>query len=344
MFIVNIVFVNILDIYLQGVWQKSKFADPLLNKLNEELPIMLIKSKAEGTVMSYKRGFQKWKNFAMSRKDRLSVLPAQVHHVTLYLVYLLQTSSSYSAVINAISSIAWGHSQAGYKFPTDHVMIKNLTESAARLLKKPVVKKEPFTLLHLQQAVIIYDDDKLDNLRFLSFMLLSFAGFFRSKEVLNIKVGDLHFHRDYLSIFIETSKTDQYRDGSWVIIAKTEKPTCPVSMVNRYMLKAGISKDRESLLFRSIYRYRGKLCIKNQKLSYGRIREIIKEKMEQIVPDITKYSLHSLRSGGATAAANAGVQDRMFKRHGRWISERAKDGYVKDNIGERLSVSLSLGI
>ena len=35
----------------------------------------------------------------------------------------------------------------------------------------------------------------------------------------------------------------------------------------------------------------------------------------------------------AIAAANAGVQDRwFFKRHGRWKSECAKDGYVKDSV------------
>ena len=35
-----------------------------------------------------------------------------------------------------------------------------------------------------------------------------------------------------------------------------------------------------------------------------------------------------LRSGGATMAANAGVEEHAFKRHGQWRSERAKDGYV----------------
>ncbi len=48
--------------------------------------------------------------------------------------------------------------------------------------------------------------------------------------------------------------------------------------------------------------------------------------------------------GGATAAENAGVHDRMFTRHGRWVSENAKDGYVKDNLDSRLLVSQSLGI
>ena len=43
-----------------------------------------------------------------------------------------------------------------------------------------------------------------------------------------------------------------------------------------------------------------------------------------------EFGLHSLRFGGATAATNAEVPDRMFKRHGRWLSENAKDGYIKD--------------
>ena len=56
------------------------------------------------------------------------------------------------------------------------------------------------------------------------------------------------------------------------------------------------------------------------------------------------YGLHSLRAGGASAAANAQISDRLFKRHGRWKSDKAKDGYIKDNILALLSVSLSLGI
>ncbi len=64
----------------------------------------------------------------------------------------------------------------------------------------------------------------------------------------------------------------------------------------------------------------------------------------QVVDDVSKYGVHSLRSGGATAAANAGISDRHFKRHGRWKSETAKDGYVKDSLDSRLQVSKSIGI
>ena len=56
------------------------------------------------------------------------------------------------------------------------------------------------------------------------------------------------------------------------------------------------------------------------------------------MPDISAIGTHSLRSGGATVAANAGIPDRLFKRHGRWSSDSAKDGYVKDSLFSRLSV------
>ena len=60
--------------------------------------------------------------------------------------------------------------------------------------------------------------------------------------------------------------------------------------------------------------------------------------------DRKDFGVHSLRSGGATAAANRGVPDSLFKRHGRWKSENAKDGYVKDTLADRLSVSRKLGL
>ena len=66
--------------------------------------------------------------------------------------------------------------------------------------------------------------------------------------------------------------------------------------------------------------------------------------LETIGLDKKQFGLHSLRSGGATAAAAAGVEDRLFKKHGRWKSKNAKDGYIKESIDNRLSVSKKLGI
>ena len=56
------------------------------------------------------------------------------------------------------------------------------------------------------------------------------------------------------------------------------------------------------------------------------------------------YGLHSLRSGGASAAYKCGVPDILLKAHGRWMSENAKYGYVCEELEKRLSVSKNLGI
>ena len=61
-------------------------------------------------------------------------------------------------------------------------------------------------------------------------------------------------------------------------------------------------------------------------------REILLDALASLGLDRTKFGLHSLRAGGVTAAANHGVCDRLFKKHGRWKSETAKDGYVSENL------------
>ena len=71
---------------------------------------------------------------------------------------------------------------------------------------------------------------------------------------------------------------------------------------------------------------------KNVPLSYARAGEVFLDVATAVGIEKADFSLHSLRSGGASVAANAGVNDRLFKSHGRWRSESAKDGYVDEDI------------
>ena len=79
-------------------------------------------------------------------------------------------------------------------------------------------------------------------------------------------------------------------------------------------------------------------------LSYSRLRELLLDKIAKLGFDPALFGMHSLPAGGAIAAANAGVQDTLFKWHGHWKSESAKDGYGKDSAQRRLEVSKGLGI
>ena len=66
--------------------------------------------------------------------------------------------------------------------------------------------------------------------------------------------------------------------------------------------------------------------------------------MEDLGLSLEEFGLHSLRASSATAAAYAKVLDKCFKGQGKWKSENAKDGYIKDNVESRLKVSKSLGL
>ena len=50
---------------------------------------------------------------------------------------------------------------------------------------------------------------------------------------------------------------------------------------------------------------------KSGEISYTRLRELLLEKIEQLGMDPKAFGMHSLRAGGATAAAMAGVADRF---------------------------------
>ena len=117
-----------------------------------------------------------------------------------------------------------------------------------------------------------------------------------------------------LKLFIQSSKTDQYRDGAWIVVASSGKATCPVAMMNRYLERAGLSCDSPLFCQLSKTKCGYKPRTKGFK-SYSRLRELVLEAFKDIVPDISAIGTHSLRSGGATAAANAGVLDRLFKHH-----------------------------
>lgn len=66
------------------------------------------------------------------------------------------------------------------------------------------------------------------------------------------------------------------------------------------------------------------------------------EALRPIVGDVSKFSLHSLRAGGASEAAKAGVSDRLFKRHGRWKTDTAKDTCVQESFSNLLIIGIKI--
>ena len=113
-------------------------------------------------------------------------------------------------------------------------------------------------------------------------------------------------------------------------------------MLECYMQFTSMAPHDQRFLIQSTMK--GEFLRDTGKISYSCLRDLFRKKLSDLGFPPNEFGLHSLCAGGATAAANAEVPDRMFKRHGHWKSENAKDGYVKDNVKSRLEVSRSLGL
>ena len=60
----------------------------------------------------------------------------------------------------------------------------------------------------------------LTNSRIMMILVLSFMGFLRFSKLLNLKRNDFILQNTHMSIFIEKSKTEIYRKGHWIHLAK----------------------------------------------------------------------------------------------------------------------------
>ena len=185
------------------------------------------------------------------------------------------------------------------------------------------------------------------DLRFLLTCLLGFAGFLRINELLEFKLKHIKIQENHLEIVIPKSKTDQHREGHVVCISKIKSEYCPVKYLKVYLQKAklDISNDKESPLICRIFKRKSVHKISKTKgISYSRIREIFKGYISEITMTAENFGLHSLKSGGASAAANNGIPDGLISKQGRWSSEKARNGYIKDSVAKRLTVSNTLGL
>ena len=321
--------------------------DPELKELALSLPMIVVQGKAPATITKYSGAYSRWKRWASGRQN-VPILLAKPVHVALYLSYLAQTANTAAPLIEAVNALSWVHCMATVEDATTHPLVVQVLAGAKRLLAHKVTKKEPIKPEHLLRLVEEFGGENatLADIRALTFCFLGYAGFLRFDELSKLRVCDISIYKEHMEIFIESSKTDQLRQGATVVIAHTGSRLCPVAMLERYLRAASVELGAsEQFLFRGIVHSKNGMRLREKGgLSYTIVRETVLDKFQAIGLDKKQYGLHSLRAGGATAAANAGVPDRMFKRHGRWRSENAEDGYVADSLHSRLQVSKDIGL
>jgi hypothetical protein len=265
--------------------------------------------------------------------------------VALYMTDLLRTAQSLAPVLSFSGAVFFFQTLAGLFSPTSHPLVGLAREIARGTKVAGLNQKWPFLASQIRRIISAWAGPSafLHHLMKATAITVCFVAFLRADSLLSLQIENIRFvGQSHMELFLERSKTDQYREGAWTFVARVGGPFCPVGLVERLVALARYSGPGP--LIRSVVVTRDRVYAKATAPAYTTLLGWFKEAALMLKLDPKLYGTHSDRRGGATGAAATDVPDRLFKQHGHWRSERAKDLYVVERLPTRLSVTKILGL
>ena len=297
-----------------------------IKKLKEETLLNLQNSKANNTVRAYKSDFNDFGLFCA--QNGFKSLPSEPKIVSLYLTYLSTKEAKISTLKRRLVSIGVIHKIKGHYLDTKHPsIIENLM--GIKRKKGSVQKgKKPLLINNLKNIINVIDNQKIDKIKKLrdrSIILVGFSGGFRRNEIVSLDFEDLDFVQEGLKISLKRSKTDQFGEGSIKGLPFFDNSEyCPVVSIQNWI---EISKISSGPLFR---RFSKGSNLTEKRLTDQTVALLIKNYLNLAGIDSRNYSGHSLRSGFATTAAEAGVEERSIMAMTGHKSSEMVRRYIKD--------------
>lgn len=188
---------------------------------------------------------------------------------------------------------------------TKDIQFKNFKSGLRRVMQGNNCPKAklPFDVNWFNIIPQYFNLNQMDDRLFFFYMTLSFSGFLRISELLNLQKKDLELSNDnqILTLYIKNSKTDQFGRGCRTFIYNNETSWSPINFLDT------IEKfnDDDYICHLKEHALRSHLIIILKQIG---------------IPDAENYSWHSFRRGGAYQCGLNGTPDYLIKAHGRWKS------------------------
>ena len=297
-----------------------------LKALQEETLINLKNSKANNTVRAYKSDFHDFALFCA--KNGFKSLPSEPKIVSLYLTNLSSNEVKMSTLKRRLVSIGVIHRLKGFYLDTKHPSIIENVMGIKRRKGSIQRGKKPLLINYLKQIINVIDEQKnkmIKKIRDRTIILVGFSGGFRRNELVSLDFEDLDFVQEGLKINLKKSKTDQFGEGSMKALPYFDNQQyCPVISIKKWI---EISKINNGALFR---RFTKGSNLSKERLTDQTVALLIKEYLKLAGIDSRNYSGHSLRSGFATTAAEAGVEERVIMKMTGHKSAEMVRRYIKE--------------
>jgi site-specific recombinase XerD len=297
-----------------------------LKALKEETLLNLQSSKANNTIRAYKSDFNDFELFCI--QNGFKSLPSEPKIISLYLTSLSSKNIKMSTLKRRLVSIGVIHKLKGHYLDTKHpLIIENIMgikrrKGSAQNGKKPLLINNLKVLI---KAINRSDLNPIIKFRDRTIVLIGFSGGFRRNEIVSLNYDDIEFVNEGMKINLRRSKTDQYGEGFLKGIPYFDNPVyCPVISMQNWLK---ISKINSGSLFR---RFSKGAKLTEIRLTDQTVALIIKKYLQLAGIDSKNYSGHSLRSGFATSAADAGAEERSIMAMTGHKSTEMVRRYIKE--------------
>ena len=233
-----------------------------------------------------------------------------------------------STLKRRLVSIGLIHRLKGHYLDTKHPSIIENIMGIKRRKGSTQKGKKPILINNLKEIINVIDqniNEENKKFRDRSIILLGFSGGFRRNEIVSLDYNDLDFVQEGLKINLKRSKTDQFGEGTLKGLPYfNSSQFCPVLSLQKWL---EISKIKSGPLFRSFTKG---AKISEKRLTDQTVALIIKKYLELAGINSKNYSGHSLRSGFATSAAEAGAEERSIMAMTGHKSTEMVRRYIKE--------------
>ena len=297
-----------------------------IKSIENETILNLKASKSKNTIRAYKSDFHDFGLFCA--KNGFKSLPTNPKTVSLYLSYLSTNDIKISTIKRRLVSVGVVHKLKGHYLDTKHpTIVENLMGIKRRKGIKQKGKK-PLLINDLKNIIKVIDQENKHEIKIArdrTIILLGFGGGFRRHELISLDWEDLDFVNEGLKINIKKSKTDQFGEGSIKALPYFDDHRyCPVRSIQQWLK---ISNIKNGPLFRKFHKG---MKLSKIRLSDQSVALLVKEYLSKTGVDNTNYSGHSLRSGFATSAAEAGAEERSIMAMTGHKSTEMVRRYIKE--------------
>lgn len=285
---------------------------------------------------AYQAGHRRYTSFC-TRAQKNS-LPTSEHTLMLFTAHLAEEGLSHQTIKVYLSAVRNLHVTTGFHNEFNKALSPRLELILKGIKKESIKNNPPLTRLPITinimcsiKNVLSKAPEKYNNILMWAACCAAFFGFLRCGEftvpsqtgydsTVHLSLADVSVDSiastSLIYITIKQSKTDPFRRGATVCLAKTEKAICPVMAMLPYLALRGGKAGPLFILRDGTF------------LTRSNFTTLLRTTLTAAGIDSSKFASHSFRSGAATTAADTGMADVHIKMLGRWASD-AYQAYVK---------------